>query len=140
MERFGRPGAAALQHPPSHGPLWSWSTLQPFLHTSDLSGLMDVTTTKIIAANFPMVTIEKWQGVHAKPAGNTTAGGVMLTDSAVERPSTATVIAAGPGKKGEDGVWRRAFASGRAATFDTKRERGTVSWAGRGFAAQFTGP
>ena len=27
----------------------------------------------------------------------------MLTDGAVERPSTATVVAAGPGKKGEDG-------------------------------------
>ena len=40
---------------------------------------------------------------------------------------------------GEDGVWRRAFASGTAATFDTKRERGTVSWARRGFGAEFTG-
>ena len=63
------PGATV----PTVRPLWSWSTLQPFLHTSDLSGLMDVTTTKVIAANFPMVTIEKWQGVHAKPAGNTDA-------------------------------------------------------------------
>ena len=34
---------------------------------------------------------------------NTSAGGIMLTDGAMERPSTATVIAAGPGKKGEDG-------------------------------------
>ena len=34
---------------------------------------------------------------------NTSAGGIMLTDGAVERPSTATVVAAGPGKKGEDG-------------------------------------
>ena len=41
--------------------------------------------------------------IKPEKAGSTTAGGVMLTDSAVERPSTATVIAAGPGKKGEDG-------------------------------------
>ena len=30
---------------------------------------------------------------------------------------------------GEDGVWRRDFSSGTAATFDTKREKGTISWA-----------
>ncbi len=34
---------------------------------------------------------------------NTSAGGIMRTAGAMERPSTATVIAAGPGKKGEDG-------------------------------------
>ena len=37
--------------------------------------------------------------IKPEKAGNTTAGGVMLTDSAVERPSTATVIAAGPGRR-----------------------------------------
>ena len=41
--------------------------------------------------------------IKPEKVGNTTAGGVMLTDSALERPCTATVIAAGPGKKGEDG-------------------------------------
>ena len=31
--------------------------------------------------------------------------------------------------KGRDGVWRREFASGTVATFDTKQEKGAVSWA-----------
>jgi|TARA_B110000977_G_scaffold132451_1_gene168681 chaperonin GroES len=41
--------------------------------------------------------------IKPEEVSNTSAGGIMLTDGAVERPSTATVIAAGPGKKGEDG-------------------------------------
>ena len=36
-------------------PAWSWETLQPFLHTSDLDGLMDAQTTQQIADHFPMV-------------------------------------------------------------------------------------
>ena len=37
---------------------------------------------------------------------------------------------------GEDGVWRRAFASGTAVSFDTRTGRGNVSWArGSGSAA-----
>jgi len=41
--------------------------------------------------------------IKPEEVSNTSAGGIMLTDGAVERPSTATVVAAGPGKKGEDG-------------------------------------
>ena len=32
-----------------------------------------------------------------------TSGGIVLTEGAVDRPCTATVVSVGPGKKGEDG-------------------------------------
>mmetsp|Transcript_10102 Transcript_10102/g.24897 ORF Transcript_10102/g.24897 Transcript_10102/m.24897 type:complete len:236 (-) Transcript_10102:386-1093(-) len=42
--------------------------------------------------------------LRSDEASAITAGGIMLTEGAIEKPCTATVLAVGPGKKGEDGV------------------------------------
>ena len=36
-------------------------------------------------------------------SGDVTSGGVMLPESAKEKPLSGSVLATGPGKKGEDG-------------------------------------
>ena len=40
--------------------------------------------------------------VELEKAEDSTAGGVLLTESAKEKPSTGKVVAVGPGQKGED--------------------------------------
>jgi chaperonin GroES len=42
--------------------------------------------------------------LRSDEASAITAGGIMLTEGAIEKPCTATVLAVGPGKKGEDGA------------------------------------
>jgi chaperonin GroES len=60
-----------------------------------------------------MTTCKQWEKFMMKPLGNgvlikraeakTTKGGILLPDSAKEKPKTGEVVAVGPGKIDEDG-------------------------------------
>ena len=54
-------GAAAAPHFPVH----SWATVPAFLHTSVLNDAVFCAADLAVAARFPAITIEKWQGCNS---------------------------------------------------------------------------
>jgi len=89
-------GVAAAPHFPVH----SWATVPAFLHTSVLNDAVFCAADLAVAARFPAITLEKWQGCNSTAGcyrpGNLAGAGAAAAGAAAACPSqeTATLAAA----------------------------------------------
>ena len=87
------PVSVTTTAPAPHMPVFSWATVPVFLHTSSASEAVFNAADLAIAARFPAVTIEKWQGC-AIPDGPTQEEATLATAAAIKAlaPQTAVFI------------------------------------------------
>ncbi len=68
-----------------------------------MSLFLNIQNHKIMSSTLNLTPLHDWVIVKPAPAEEKTAGGIIIPDTAKEKPQRGIVIAVGPGKKDEPG-------------------------------------
>lgn len=112
------------QQPPccdATGPPCNCTTTRP--RYDDAAVQNEIAAFLVAAGHLSYYVCGSWEDTFSSPL--TTSTWLPLYDLPLGAPLTDGVL--------KNGVWRRSFASGTNATFDTKTERGTVLWGTKEF-------